>query len=193
MVRQTDATFQEVFFQVSLADSIKLLPWCIFSPVPPLLHEWNDGHCLQQDEDVPTTTTTSEPEGSLASGHSSSPAHQPGTPPLQVPPLPDILFVGTLLVGYPCADFLAISTQKSETTLPVVHLTIITTRRPALTSKRSKLGVNTALPRVMRACLNLYQELGPALNNKSRNLPAPPIMVLWQEAQGVPVISPHLT
>ena len=34
MVKQTDATFQEVFSQVSLADSIKLLPWCISSTVP---------------------------------------------------------------------------------------------------------------------------------------------------------------
>ena len=34
MVEHIDATFQEVFSQVSLADSIKLLPWCISSTVP---------------------------------------------------------------------------------------------------------------------------------------------------------------
>ena len=34
IVKQADATFQEVFSQVSLADSIKLLPLCIPSAVP---------------------------------------------------------------------------------------------------------------------------------------------------------------
>ena len=34
MVKQADATFQEVFSQMSLANSSKLLPWCISSAVP---------------------------------------------------------------------------------------------------------------------------------------------------------------
>ena len=60
--------------------------------------------------------------------------------------------------------------RRSKTVLPAVHLTIITTRGPTLTPKRSKLGVNTALHRVMRTCPNWYQELVPALNNEGRNL-----------------------
>ena len=55
----------------------------------------------QKDEDVSAITTASEPEGSLTPGPSSSPAHPPGTPPLSVPPLPDIPFVGTPPGGMP--------------------------------------------------------------------------------------------
>ena len=63
-------------------------------------------------QDVPATTTASDPEGSLAPSSSSSPAHPPGTPPLPVPPLLDMPFIGTPLVGHPFAEFLAIPTQK---------------------------------------------------------------------------------
>ena len=66
----------------------------------------------QQDEDIPATTTVSKPEGSLPPGPSSSPTHAPGTSPLPVPPLPDIPFVGTPLLGHPFAEFLANPTQK---------------------------------------------------------------------------------
>ena len=94
--------------------------------------------------------------------------------------------------------------RKSRMTLLVAHLVIIMTRGPVLAPKRLKLGVNTALHRVMRTCPNCYHKLGPALtNNKGRNLPAPlPVqpgpllimmLVLWQEVQGVQVMRPHLT
>ena len=73
-----------------------------------------------------------------------------------------------------------------------------------LTPKRLRLGLSIALHKAMRTCQNWYQKLDPALNcNKGRNLPAPlPVqpeptlilmMVLWQEAQGVPEIRLHLT
>ena len=64
---------------------------------------------VQQDEDVPAA---SEPEGSPVPGPSSSPAYPPGTPPLLVPPLPHIPFVGTPPVGHPFAKFLAVSIEK---------------------------------------------------------------------------------
>ena len=67
---------------------------------------------VQQDEDIPATSIVPEPEGSLAPGPSNSPAHQTGTLPLSVPPLPDISFVGTPPVGYPFAGFTASPTQK---------------------------------------------------------------------------------
>ena len=110
MVKQADANFQEVFSQVSLADSMKLLPWCISSAV--LLHYMSRALATtaQQDEDVPATTTASEPKDSLAQGPSSSQACLPRTPPLPVPSLPDILFVGTPPVGCPFAEFLPIPT-----------------------------------------------------------------------------------
>ena len=112
MVKQADATFQEVFSKASLANSIKLLPWCISSAVP--LHYMSGALAtmLQQDKDIPATTTASKPEGLLAPGPSNSPTHPPRTPPLPVPPLPNIPFVGTPPVGCPFAEFLAIPTWK---------------------------------------------------------------------------------
>ena len=98
MVEQTYATFQEVFSQVSSADSIKLLPWYISSAVA--LHYMSEALAttMQQDDDVPAA---SKPEGSLDPGPSSSPAHPSRTLPLPVPPLPDIPFVGTPPSGVP--------------------------------------------------------------------------------------------
>ena len=109
MIKQADATFQEVFSQVILADSIKLLPWCISVAVLLCYMNRMMATALQEDENV---TAASEPEGSLAPGPSSSPVHPPGTPPLPVPSLPDISFIGTPSVGHSFAEFLAISIQK---------------------------------------------------------------------------------
>ena len=111
MIEQTDATFQEIFSQVSLADYIKLLPWCVSMAVPLFYMSRTMATAMQQDEDVPAE---SEPEGSLTLGPSSSPVHPPRTAPLSVPPLPDIPFVGTPPVGHPFTEFLAISTQKKQ-------------------------------------------------------------------------------
>ena len=63
MVKQADATFQEVFSQGSLVDSIKLLPWCISFTVPLHYMSRAQATATQQDEDIPTTTNASEPEG----------------------------------------------------------------------------------------------------------------------------------
>ena len=112
MVKQVDATFQEVFSQVSLTDLIKLLPWCVSSTVT--LHYMSDvlATASQQEEDIPVTIAIPEPEGSWAPDPSDSPAHQTETPPLPVPPLWDIPFVFTQLVGCTFAEFLAIPIQK---------------------------------------------------------------------------------
>ena len=112
MVKQADATFQEVFSQGNSANSIKLLPWCISSTVLLCYMSGALATATQQDEDVPATTTASEPEGSLASGPSSSPTHPPRTPPFRVPPLLDIPFVSIPPVECPFAEFLAVPTQK---------------------------------------------------------------------------------
>ena len=93
--------------QVSLADSIKLLPWFISAAVALCYMSGMIANAMQQDEDVPAA---SEPEGLRAPGPSSSQVHPPRTPPLLFLPLLDILLVGTPLVGF--AEFLAISIQK---------------------------------------------------------------------------------
>ena len=68
----------------------------------------------QQDEDIPGTITVPKPEGSPALGPTNSPAHQSGTPPLPVPPLLDIPFVGTPLVGCSFDGFIACLTQEKQ-------------------------------------------------------------------------------
>ena len=66
VVKQADATFQEVFSQMTLTDLIKLLPQCVSSTVPLCYMSRVLATTMQQDEDVPATTTVSEWEGSLA-------------------------------------------------------------------------------------------------------------------------------
>ena len=87
---------------------------------------------MQESEDVPAA---SEPEGWPAPGPSGSPTHLPITPPLPVSPLPDIPFVGTPLMGHPFAEFLAIPTPESETTLPAVALNDHCNKRTYVNSK----------------------------------------------------------
>ena len=94
---------QEVFSQVGLEDSIKLLPWCVSSTVP--LHYMSEmmATAMQQDEDVPAA---SEPEGWPAPGPSCIQLihlelHHFQYLPYQISPL-----------GCPFAEFLAVSTQK---------------------------------------------------------------------------------
>ena len=62
-------------------------PWCISAAVPLCYMSGMMATAMQQDKDIPAV---SEPKGSLAPGLSGSPVHPPGTPPLPVPPLPDI-------------------------------------------------------------------------------------------------------
>ena len=114
MAKEADATFQEVFSQANLTNSIKLLPWCVSSTFP--FHYMSEvlATTMQQNEDIPATITVPKLEGSLALGPSNSPAYQTGTLPLPVPPLPDIPFVGTPQVGLCFAWFIASPTQKKQ-------------------------------------------------------------------------------
>ena len=77
MIKQRDATIQEVFSQVSLEDSIKLLPWCISVAVPLCYVSGMMATTTQQDENVPAA---SESEGLLAPDPPSSLVHPPRTP-----------------------------------------------------------------------------------------------------------------
>ena len=98
MTQEGNATFQEVFSMVSLADLIKLLPWHVSSAVPFCYVGEALATTVQQGENVQSTTAAPQPEGSLAPGPLSSPAHPTGTLPPLMPLLPDIPFVGTPVV-----------------------------------------------------------------------------------------------
>ena len=196
MAKETDATFQAVFSQVSSTDSIKLLPWYI-SPVVPLCY-MNEALAtsVQQDEDISVTTTVPKLEDSQAPDPSDSPACQTGTPLLWMHPLLDIPFNGTPpQLGAHLLDSLPAPHRESGTTLQAVPSMTNVISRPMLTPRRLRSRANTALHRVMKTHPNWYWRLGPALNHKGRNLPVPlPVqprplliltMVLWWEPWGV--------
>ena len=110
MVKETDTTFQEVFSEVRLNDLMKLLHWCICPTVPLCYMKEALSTTMQQDEDIPATSTVPETESSQVLGPSNSPAHQTGTLPLPVHLLPYTPFVGTPQVGHPFAEFIADTT-----------------------------------------------------------------------------------
>ena len=62
---------------------------------------------VQQDENLPATTTVPELESSPVPDLSNSPTHQIRTLPLPVPHLPHITFVVTPPVGHPFAELVA--------------------------------------------------------------------------------------
>ena len=114
MTEEADTTFQKVFSQKHLTDSVKLLPSCISSAIPLPYMSKVLATTAWQREDVPVTTTTPEPEGSQALASSGSPAHWTGTPPLPVPLLQDTPFVGTPPVAHPFAKFIVSLMQKKQ-------------------------------------------------------------------------------
>ena len=204
MVMQTDATFQEVFSQVSSSNSIKLLPWCVFFSVP--LHYMSRvlATTMEQDEDVPATTTASESEGSLAPGPSSSQAHPTRTPQPPVTPLQDILSVGTPPMGCPFAEFLASPKQKKQACSTSGSLSNHCDKRVCVDSQEVEARSEHSSAQCNEDTPKLVLEAGPSFNKQQGQgpistplvKPEPPLilmMVLWQEAQGVPGIRPYLT
>ena len=189
--------------QLSSANLIKLLPWCVSSTVP--LHYMRDvlPTTTHYEEHIPSTITVPKPDSSPALGPSDSPACPTGTLPLPVPPYQLSLLLALPLWDTHLLSSLPVPPRKSGTALPVVHSAIIMTRGPMLTPKILRLGVNTALHMVMKTCPNWYQRPDLSLNNEGRNLPTPllvqlgPTLILMTElqweAQGVPEIRPHPT
>ena len=75
MAQEGDYTFQEVFLMTSLANSLKLWPWCISSGIP--LGYIDDAlvATMQQGTTASATAGTPKPEEPSAPGLSSSPAY----------------------------------------------------------------------------------------------------------------------
>ena len=111
MAQEGNATFQEVFPMTSLADSIKLIPWCISSTIPFSYMGNTLATTVWQGKNAPSTTAAHELEESTALRPTSSVAHLTKTLPV-ISLLSDLPFVATPPVGHPFAEFLAISTQK---------------------------------------------------------------------------------
>ena len=82
MAQEGNVAFQEVFAMTSLAESIKLLPWCVSSVVPSHYINKVLVTITQLGENALATTAAPKPEESTALGASSSPAHFSETPPV---------------------------------------------------------------------------------------------------------------
>ena len=67
MANKGDATFKEVFSMTSLADSVKLLPWCIVSSIT--ICHMDDAlvAAAQQGKTAPAATATPKPGGTICS------------------------------------------------------------------------------------------------------------------------------
>ena len=171
----------------------------------PLLHEQSAGHCHATGWRHPSYQHCIQAWGLTGSRSSqASPACPPGTLPLAVPPLPDIPFIGTPLVGHPFAEFLDIPTQKkwdcpSSCLLSNHHdkRTYINFQEVEARSEHSSAPGDEDMPK-------LVSEAGPSFKQQQGQEPTSPsscptrallilMTVLQQEAQGVPVIRPHLT
>ena len=114
MAKEADTTFQGVFSQASSTYSNKLLPWCVSSAVPLQYMSKVLATTVQEEEDVPVVITVPDPESSQTPNLSDSLACSTGAPPLPVSPFLYILFVGTLLLGYPFTEFIAGPTLKKQ-------------------------------------------------------------------------------
>ena len=78
MTQEGDAICQEVFSMAGATDLIKLLPWCVANALLFCYMSEVMAMAIQQDEDIPTTTTVPEP------GITGSGLLKPVQPPLEL-------------------------------------------------------------------------------------------------------------
>ena len=154
MTREGVHTFQEVFSMTGLAESIKLLPWCISTGIP-LCHM---GDALmateQQGKTAPATADANGPEEPSAPGLSSSPACSLETLPPAIPFPPDLPFEGAPSVGCPFFESLAGPSQKMMVYSPSGPFSTFMARKNRFIPQKWRLGVNTSLHGPMTTCLN---------------------------------------
>ena len=149
-----DYTFQEMFSMTSLADSVKLLPWCISTGIP-LCHmddalvatEWQGKTAL-------ATAGATEPEEPSALGLSSSPAHSSKTPPHAIPVLLDLPFEGTPSMGHPFFESLAGPLQKKGDHSPSGLLSDQHSKRTQVHSPKVEVRSEHSFTWVMTTCMN---------------------------------------
>ena len=153
MALKEDCTFQEVFSMVSLAKSVKLLPWCFSTSTP--IHHMDDelAATKQQSKTAPATADVTELEEPSAPGLSSSSTCSTETPPA-IPLLPDLPLEGTPSMGCPFFESLAGSSQQNWGCFPSGSSSDLHEKKSLVDSQRWRLRVGTALHRVITTCLN---------------------------------------
>ena len=135
MAEKVDATFQEVFSEMSSTDSVRLLPWCISTAANPgmiPIHYMSEAltTTVQQRMDAPVATTALGSEGSQALASTNNPAHQTGTPPLPFFPCHTFYLSAFPQLGVHLSGLSSIPSTKSRITSPTVHLMIDLGRGP---------------------------------------------------------------
>ena len=151
MIDQTDATLQEILFQVSSTEAVKLLPWCISVVVSFCYISRDAAKAAQQDEGIPIVSrpcpTVPEPElhGLLVPGPSGGLTSPTVTSPLPVSSLPDIPLAGTPLMGCPFADLLAIPSKGKWNHYPSDSPDHLHAKRTHVTSPEVEVGSKHSL------------------------------------------------
>ena len=124
MAEEVDTTFQEVFSETSLTDSVRLLPRCISTTTNPgaiPMHYMGEALAttMQWRVDAPAAATVLEPEGPQAPVSTSSPVHQAGAPPLPIFSMLDIPLIGTPPVGHSLIRFIIDPLHKKQDHSPI--------------------------------------------------------------------------
>ena len=107
MAEEVDATFHEVFSNISSADSVRLIPWCISTTAIPdviPIHHLSEALATTMQPEEMAVAPAPGSEGSL--GPTSSPAHHSETPPPPILPLSDVAYISTPPVGCSLVGFL---------------------------------------------------------------------------------------
>ena len=91
MAEEVDATFHEVFSDISSADSVRLIPWCICTAANPdviPVHHLSEAltTTMQPGVDTPVVAPVPGSKGSQVLAPMSSPAYHSETPPPPILP-----------------------------------------------------------------------------------------------------------
>ena len=111
MAEEVDATFHKVFSDISSANLVRLIPWCISTTtnhdvIP--IHHLSEALTTTRQPGVDASVVTPVPgsEGSQALAPTRSPVHHSETPPPPILPLLDVPYISILPVGHSLVRFL---------------------------------------------------------------------------------------
>ena len=159
MAKEVNATFHEVFSDISLADLVRLIPWYIYTTashdVIPVHHLGKAlATAMQPGVDGPAVTLAPGSEDPQVLAPMSSPAHDSETAPPPILPLSDVPSIGTPPVGCLLVGFLIDSQNAKQ----MVHLAINLGRGPILKLLKLKSAVDTAYHRAAKNYLKCHQK-----------------------------------
>ena len=153
----------------SLAESKKLLPWCISSGVPFCYMDDTLVTTVLQGKNATATTAAPRPEKPPAPGFSSSPTHLTETPPV-ILLLPDLPFVGSPHVRHPFFESAAGPLQEKWDHSPIGSFGDYFGKRTLVHSPEVEVRGEHCSTWGDQTKPELVPEAGTEVSNESRNL-----------------------